>query len=353
MARFLEERSAGLSGFAGKNSYGLTLHGQSEHFDELTDAFFATLLKPTFEEKLLDQERELFYRSLEAVEEDPLKQCFLAFQDVIFKDHPYSLRGMGTKETLKKFTSSFLSQRHAQTMQESKILFTYMGNLPIEEVISLITPHLQDLKPRKEIKLSSQKILPAKKTTINKHFNREQSHIIMGKQAYNIFDDNDLPLKLLAAYLSGQGSPLFTKVRDEMGLCYAVRPIHLTAMEGGYFGIYIGSGKDKVQLAMKAINEILQNLKEKGLSKKDFNSVKKMMDGQFQIGLETNEDYAGQYSIFEFYNLGIDHYYDNHKKLMNITHEQFNKFLKKFINNDFFSVIAGPTSSDLHPQQHC
>src|SRR5690606_31481097 len=91
---------------------------------------------------------------------------------------------------------------------------------------------------------------PAQGKKIHKHFVREQTHIVIGTNAFPMGRDEDLYLKMLTAYLSGQSSELFVEVRDRLGLCYAVQPVHTSMLEAGSWGIYIGAGHDKKDLAI-------------------------------------------------------------------------------------------------------
>ena len=80
---------------------------------------------------------------------------------------------------------------------------------------------------------------------------------------------------MLTSYLSGQSSELFVEVRDRKGLCYAVQPLHHTALEAGYWGIYIGAGKDKKDLAIESIFEILNRIKKEVFLKMNLKASKK------------------------------------------------------------------------------
>ncbi|MEX0798680.1 MAG: insulinase family protein [Bacteriovoracaceae bacterium] len=146
---------------------------------------------------------------------------------------------------------------------------------------------------------------------------------------------------MLTSYLSGQSSELFVDVRDRKGLCYAVQPLHHTALEAGYWGIYIGAGHEKSEKAISAIMQILNNLRDKGLSKKEFNRIKNMIDGQNLLNIQTNDDYANFYSIPILHHLGLDYQHVSFEKIRNFKHEDFNRFLKRFLKTDWNIIEVG------------
>ena len=146
---------------------------------------------------------------------------------------------------------------------------------------------------------------------------------------------------MLTIYLSGQSSDLFVKVRDEMGLCYAVQPVHFNALEGGYWGIYMASGHDKVSQAINAINDIVGSIKDFGLTKSAFVQLKKMIEGQNLLNVQTNEDYANIYSIPYFQGLGLDYYHKNNQKISDMTYDKFNAEIRKILSRDWFQIVVG------------
>ncbi len=338
----LENSSSYLNGFSGKNAYGLTLHGLSENFDTLMNHFFGTFLNPKIPNDYLKVEKELIKRTLHNHKEDPIKQCFKKVNEIVFNQHPYAMNIIGTNESIKKLSRKKLSDLHSSRLQESEIVFTYCGDMDFDFVSELINKSTQGLKPRKSSKRTTNKLKPLKAQSIEIEFDREQSHIFIGKPAYSIHDADDLYLKMITTYLSGQSSELFVEVRDKQGLCYSVQALHHTALEAGYWGIYIGAGKDKVEQAKDAILKIINRLRDKGLSKTEFNRIKKMLDGQNQLNIQTNDDYASFYSIPVLHDLGLDFQHKTFEKIRNFNHVDFNKFLKKFFTTEWSIINVGP-----------
>lgn len=338
----LESLSASLGGFSGKNAYGLTMHGQSKDFDRLFTHFGGTLFHPDIPAKFFEHERKIIKRALDNQKEDATKQAFKAFYKLAFNGHPYSLDLAGTPETLKTFTTTKLKSLHNSHLKNSEIIFTYCGDQDFSFVLSKVKELVKHLGERKPVKNAIKK----PKAIINKNiflpFKREQSQIIIGAPAYSIGNKEDLYLKMISAHLSGQSSELFVEVRDRQGLCYSVSPIHVSALEAGCWAIYIGSGHDKTKSAINAIMNILNNLRDKGIPREDFNRIKTMIDGQNLLGIQTNEDYAQLYSIPMLHKLGLDFPHKNNELIRNADYNDFQAFLKKFFNNKWSIIEAGP-----------
>lgn len=338
----LENKSAYLSGFSGKNAYGLTLHGLSENFRDLMEHFYGTLTQPKFPNSNLKVEKELVRRVLLNYEQDPVKQCIQKVNETIFNQHPYSMNTIGTEQSIKKLSKKAISEKHHERLKNSEIVLTYCGDLEFDYIVEYIREMIKDLNPRIPRAPKKNKIKPLTGQHIEIDFDREQTHIFIGRPAFAVKSTDDLYLKMITTYLSGQSSELFVDVRDKKGLCYAVQPLHHTALEAGYWGIYIGAGKDKVDSAINAIQDILTRLQKRGLSKKEFERIKVMLDGQNQLNIQTNDDYANFYSIPILHELGIDYQHKSFDKIRNFNHKDFNLFLSKFFKTKWNIIKVGP-----------
>ena len=224
------------------------------------------------------------------------------------------------------------------------MVLTYCGEQDFSVVYALMKEMVKNLDPRASLKKTKTKpkALIGKKEHLP--FTREQTQIVIGTAAYPIGKMEDLYLKMITAHLSGQSSDLFVEVRDRQGLCYSVSPIHIAALEAGCWGIYIGSGHDKTKSAIEAIMSILNDLRDNGIKKSEFERIKSMIDGQNLLGVQTNEDYAQFYSIPVLHGLGLDYPHKSNESIRHAKYEDFQAFLKKFFSKKWNIIQAGPKS---------
>lgn len=338
----LEALSASMSGFSGKNAFGLTLHGQSKDFEKLSTHFYGTLLQPEIPKKFFEHERKVILRALDNQKEDPMKQAFKTFYKMVFNGHPYSLDLPGTPQTLKSFTTAALHKVHASHLKNSEMVITYCGDQDFNVVYAALMEKIQDLSGRKAAKKKNPKPKAINGKSEKLEFKREQSQIVIGTPAFNITQKDDVYLKMITAHLSGQSSDLFVEVRDRQGLCYSVSPLHIAALEAGCWGIYIGAGNDKTKQAIDAIMGIINDLSREGITETEFDRIKTMLDGQNLLGIQTNEDYAQFYSIPILHGLGVDFPHLNNQAVRDANYQEFQAFLKKFFNRKWNIIEAGP-----------
>lgn len=338
----LDNFSSSLQGFAGKNAYGLNMHGLSQHTDELLEIFLSSLLSPEFNTELFEHDKKILERNLMSYEEDALKQCFKIVGNTFFPNHSYSQRITGTLESIKNIHKADIVKLHSNNLKSKEMVITYCGDQPRSKIERFVKEKFKDFHKRSNPKTKIPKLsLGTKERKIHLDFEREQTQIFIGHAAFPFTHKDDIYLKMLTSHLNGQSSELFVDVRDNKGLCYSVQPIHFSALEAGYWGIYMASGHDKTPKAIEAINTILNRLQKTGFSKAEFYRVKKMIQGQEFLNVQTNDDYAQIYSVPVLQGLGVDHHYDILSKIEKTKFEDFNKFLSRFLKTHRYEITVG------------
>lgn len=340
----LENKSIHLTGFAGKNAYGLIVHAQSQHQEVSFDHALGSLLKPNFRSKILNQEKELILRTLENQKENPTHALFERASQNHFKGHSYAMPIMGTVETLKSFKQKTLTEYHQKNLRTKDILITYCGDRPLEEVKNLIEKNIASLKKRKSSGFKKKELKSVLGETLHIPFDREQVHILVSTQAAGFSHKDYLYLKILTAHLSGQSSELFVEMRDKKGLCYTAQPVHFSALEAGYWGIYMASSTEKVPTALEEIKKLITKYGDNGLDKEQFEKIKAMIEGRELLSLQTNDDYANTLSVPALHGLGVDHYFKTNQNIHDLDHEQFQKGLKRILKRKWNTITVGNES---------
>ena len=338
----LEKKSTYINGFSGRNAYGLTLHGLSEFSEESLEHFLMLLLWPSMPSSFFKIEKELIKRTLHIQQEDPVKKCFSEFNKLVFKNHPYSWDIIGNNKSISSLTRKKVLEKHQENLNQKEIVFSYCGDQDLDFIVGKIKELTHNAIKRSRVrKAKKNTVRPIKVSHQKFFFDREQTHIMIGKPAFKSGSTEDLYLKIFSSFLSGQSSELFLEVRDRQGLCYAVQVLQNSALEASYWGIYIGSGRDKKDKAISAIKDILKKYQQKGLKKSEFNTTIKMIQGQNLLNIQTNEDFAHYYSIPVLHNLGLDYQHESFDKIKNMKVEDFNAFLSKFLIDKWNIVEVG------------
>ena len=337
----IENVSASLNGFAGRNAYGLTLHGQTRHFDELFEHFSGCLLSSDMKPSEMRHFKQLFVRTLKKRKKDPYKICFKTVEKIMFPNHPYSQEALGSPTQLKKISRQDLLSLHHENISQKNILISCFGAIEYDQALSTLSPLFSSLKSRSYH--FKKRICKAEKNrTIHVPLQREQIHFFTGIPVGGFHLKENIYLKILTTHLSRFSSELFKNLREKQGLCYSSYPVHFPALESGYWGLYVASSVGKADSAIKCLKEIIAQLKENGISENNFNTAKTIIEGKEMLNLQTNEDYANIYSITALHKYNLDFHHKELATIKNLTFKDFQVQLAKTLSKKWNDVYVGP-----------
>ena len=83
---------------------------------------------------------------------------------------------------------------------------------------------------------------------------------------------------------------LFQEIREKRGLAYAIYSYLTSYMDTGLFGIYVGTGSEKVREVLKLIREGMERFSAELLTEKELRSAKELIKGNFLLGMESTDN---------------------------------------------------------------
>src|SRR4029077_17743852 len=123
-----------------------------------------------------------------------------------------------------------------------------------------------------------------------RHVEREgaQTHIVAGTLAVPHGDPERFPLLLLSMLLGGgMSSRLFQRVREELGLAYAVYTYQSFHADAGMHGVYVATAPESAGAALDAIRSELRAVVDSGLPADEIAMGRQQLKGQVTLSLES------------------------------------------------------------------
>src|SRR5690606_8126864 len=116
----------------------------------------------------------------------------------------------------------------------------------------------------------------------------QQVHAVLGVDTFGAGDPRRWAMALLSTTLGGgMSAGLFQRVREELGLCYAIYSWHSSYRSGGMFGVYVGTQPATADHAIDAIETELRRVASEGLPGDDLADAKGQLKGQLMLALES------------------------------------------------------------------
>ncbi|MEJ2504494.1 MAG: insulinase family protein, partial [Gemmatimonadota bacterium] len=172
-----------------------------------------------------------------------------------------------------------------------------------------------------------------------------QTHIVTGGRAISHADPRRFALVLVSNALGGgMSSRLFQRVREELGLAYAVFTFQSFYRVGGTVGVYVGTRPEWADHAEQVIAEELRRVAAEGLTATELADAKGQMKGQMVLGLESPGGRVYRLALQELYNEPRRSIDDLMARVDAVTRDESAEVAAEFLDPErWLTVRLGPT----------
>lgn len=333
IATQIEGLGGTVDGFSGKNSVGVTLSALSEDFEGAMDIFSDVILNPFFSDEEMERERREILAALEKQKDNLTGKTVKNFLKTLFRKHPYRFNVLGTEENVDRFTSTDVRRFYRKVIRPENMVISVAGDIDTEKTLGVLEKLFGGMKRGgfEKTRPPRESVLSAARENVEFERDKAQTHIIAGFHAPSFKSRDRYAFEVLNSVLSGQGGRLFIELRDKKSLAYAVTSFYVPGMEGGYFGVYIGTAPQKEKEALGAIKEQLQLVLE-GVGEQELERAKNYIVGSFEIGLQRNSAQASMVGFDELYGIGTYEYRKFPEKILSVTADDVARVARKYIN---------------------
>ena len=115
-----------------------------------------------------------------------------------------------------------------------------------------------------------------------------QTHVVLGTATVPHRDPRRYAIALVSVLLGGgMSSRLFQRVREELGLAYAVQTFQSFHLDTGIQGVYFASAPETADDAVAAVNEELARAAGDGIPEDEIEMGRSQLKGQITLSMES------------------------------------------------------------------
>jgi len=292
----LDAIGAVYNAFTGMEYTGYFAKARPEHFDEILDVVSDMYLNPIFDEKEINKERGVIIEEINMYEDLPMRRVQELFTNLLYGDQPAGWDIAGTKEVIRKINQNdFLKYRSEHYLAQSSLV-VLAGKFDEEKALAKIKNAFSGIKSAKKTQKIKTIEEQDKPEILLKHKETDQTHLVLGTRAFDIFDKRKYVLEILADILGGGfSSRLVQKIREEMGAAYYVSADADLFTDHGYLAISAGVDHNKINAVIEAIIEEFKKIASRPIQEKELQRHKDHLIGHLIMGLETSDHLATFY----------------------------------------------------------
>jgi predicted Zn-dependent peptidase len=287
IALALESRGGALDAYTGRDHTAFQARVLDADLPLAFDVLNDLLRHPVLREEDLARERQVVIEEIAMVEDAPDDLVFDLHAGALWPNHSYGFRILGTRDTVAGLGAGDLHQLHAGAYHPRHMVVAVAGSVAHEQVLGLLrAAGWFDLEPGPAWREVTE---PGPGWHGERRIGRDsnQVHLVMGTETFRYGDPRRHTLSLLTTVLGGgMSSRLFQRVREELGLCYAVYAFSAFHQVSGMCGTYVGTQPATAPRALEVLREEYARLARESLTAEELRSAKQQVKGQLVLALE-------------------------------------------------------------------
>lgn len=252
----------------------------------------------TFPKREWAKEQEVILDEIHSYEDSPSEVIFDEFEDQVFRPHRLGHAILGTEASVGRITVEAQRRFHRTYYRPERMVLFARGVLDMDDLIALA----EQAFPGEGQPLISSCTLPEPLPIpiYNKEARRvvrrrdtAQSHVLLGRAAYSLYDPRRLALSLLASILGGSGmnARLNMQLREQRGLVYHVECNYTPYTDTGLFSVYFGSSHRAEAEAIELVYAELARLVAEPLTQRALEQALRQTRGQMIVASEQREQH--------------------------------------------------------------
>ena len=344
----LETVGAHLGIASGTHTTGFSSRALVEDLGLVLELLSDCLRNPIFPPDEVERLRTQLLTGLALRAQDTGDMSSMAFDKLIFGEHPYARPDDGYPETIKTITRADLVEFHRRCFGPKEMTIAVVGAVDpttaIEQINAVLgnwnNPQQASLPPLPEVRQLSR--------TVRQHIalqGKSQTDLIVG-----VLGPTRLAPEYLAASLGnsvlgqfGMMGRIGEVVREQSGLAYYASSSLSAGIGPGTWDVSAGVNPANLKKALELIIVELRRFVEKGVTSEELQDSQDNFVGRLPLSLESNAGVANALINIERHNLGLDYYQNYEKQVRAITPEMVLAAARKYLKPDALAIAtSGP-----------
>jgi zinc protease len=308
IARVMESVGASLSAQAHEDYAEMGFVAPAFKIDRVLDIAAEALEQPSFPQDEIAKEKDHVIASLASRRDAIFNLAYDQVNQMLYGNHPYSWPLEGREKTVPSFKRNDFQQWHLRNIRPEGGIVSLVSPLSGKEILKRLQKTIGLWRPG----LSTRRVLPLPRVqtlkvsqTHHKRSSFEQAYLMVAWQAPGATHQDQLPLKVLNTLMGGgMSSRLFLTLRETLGLAYEVSSFYPTRLDVSHWVIYLGLPADKLRIASKKLNELLDHAAHRRPTDGELRQAQSMIRGAFLMDRQSRRRQAWYRAWWEFLGRG-------------------------------------------------
>jgi len=344
----LESAGASLGYAASVHHVGFGGRALAEDLPLLLSLLAETLRSPVFPADEVERLRAQLLTGLAIRDQDTADRAEMAFEEIIFPDHPYGRPTDGTQETVARITREDIEDFHRRCYGPSGMVIVVVGAVEEKQALDMVINALGDWNHPAQATPPPLPELRPLESAVRRHIflpGKVQTDLIMGCLGPGRTSPDYLAASLGNNILGqfGMMGRIGEVVREQEGLAYDASASLNGWIAGGSWEISAGVHPDHLERAIDLILKEVRRFIAEPVTPQELADSQASYIGRLPLTLESNAGVASALLKLERFQLGLDYYRRYPAMVKSVTPEQILEVARRYLQPERFAIVsAGP-----------
>jgi len=289
IALSLERLGGSLDAYTAREHTSYQARVLDEHVRVAADVLADMVYRPTLRASDLTLERKVVLEEIGMVDDTPDDLVFELHNAALWGTHPLGYSILGTRDTIGSLGVRELRALHDRAYHPAQTVVAAAGNIDHDRLLAVLTETgWAQIPAGPATRLVAPPPKAAQPTTTHVERDTTQTHIVFGSPTIAHGDPRRYAFAIASSVLGGgMSSRLFQRIREELGLAYAIYTFSSLHADVGTHGVYVGTAPETAEQASDAIREELAKIAADALTADELTAGKNQLKGQVTLSLES------------------------------------------------------------------
>jgi len=288
----IENVGGHMNAYTGREVTSYHIHLLKEDLPLALNVLADMVQNSTMPEDEIEQERGVILQEIGMCNDTPDDIIFDHYFETAYSQQALGAPILGTSNIIKQMKRDTLMDYVKSLYTPSRLVVCASGNLDHEDFVRRTQDAFTALPEGGNDNKKSASYTGGFEHRAPREL--EQSHVVLGFQGVSRTDDDYYAAQVLASLFGGgMSSRLFQEVREKRGLVYSIYSFHSAYSDDGQFGIYAGTGPDKLPELIPVVCDEILKLGE-SLSEEELNRAKAQLRSSSLMARESMMNRADQ-----------------------------------------------------------
>ena len=328
ISKQLDSIGANVNAYTDKEETVYYTKSTAENAEKCVEILSDMLFNSVFDKKEMSREKKVVLEEIKMYQDDAPSRAELLVNQAFYEGNSYSRDVAGTMQSVKALTKEQIIDFIHTYYVPQNITLSFAGNIDFETALKFVEkyylPYFKNLGEEVKNDITTKNAVKILKS----YKDNAQSQVCISFSGIKRGDKDLYIAKIFdVAFGLGMSSILFQRIREKLGLVYNISSSTIANCAGGDMTIRLATTTKNVPLALSAIAEEIDKVKQIGVSKEHFESARNNLLSSIKISFE-NTSFV---SLFNAKNMAFD------KKI--ITKQEYLDRVKKVNQKDLLPYL--------------